>query len=310
MWGCRIKTKKYKNMIKLIQVESVKFVELGNGDWLVDGVAISNDSYTKIKVKTVNEEVRKVTVNKVVDYYINGEDVKSTSDFETERSTLLKSYTGSVWDSIEDEFEYKKLNTYWKPIYKEIQIISEPYILEKVQRVVETNNPFITSMFANGEENDIFEYRKLEALKHTVNEVFTSLGFEFKEDCDTERTRNRKVWSNSAHSGIEFLKAFGGYITPSYKNIPAVRRGSLENLKKEYEKDVNDLKTIIENRNREHFGSFNAKRDDMENIVKQLRGLYNSLEVLDVKQKSYDDKRRLGTKVSDMINTINRHFEL
>lgn len=102
---------------------NTKYVELDKGTWLVDGEIYNNASYnSKVKVIVKNfENIRKVSETTYISHYLSGGDKMSVIDFNEQSLKLLtkRKLVGEdmyVWDSLEDEFEYRKFIQSWTKV--------------------------------------------------------------------------------------------------------------------------------------------------------------------------------------------------
>ena len=127
--------------MKIIQFEDkdIKFAMLSPGKYLVDGEVVKVDGYYDKKVKVVDENnIRKIRDNSIIDYYLNIETSEKVSEYDylCELNKLYEKCSEDEysvkWESLEDEFKYKKFKLTHKPIYKEVQTLSDPLMVELV----------------------------------------------------------------------------------------------------------------------------------------------------------------------------------
>ena len=118
-----------------IEDKNLKVVYLKSGKYLIDREVITVESYseTKVQVKDVSN-IRKITENKYVKEYVCGEEKLSVKQYDNQRDELLlkRKYDGyeEEWESLEDEFAYRKFMQLWTPIYNTEQEISEPLLVQ------------------------------------------------------------------------------------------------------------------------------------------------------------------------------------
>ena len=309
-------------MEKVIDFEDkgIKFVLLGRGDYLIDGEVVSVDSYEKSKIGVKDENnIRKIRNTTVIDHYINVEDNTSISKYEYEerKSELLKhrtlnEYEEDVWDSLENEFNYRKFIQTWDRIDKDIQVISEPILVEKVVLKYNTGNDFIKNAYLNGGDIsycDLYVYNRHKAYLHIVEECFDELNMTYEEDCGHEYTKNKKIWSNSNHSGIRYVEAFGGYVFgDEFKNIHS-SRGTYEEMLGMYEKDRNSIRKIIRNRYITPFGNVDENKVDFKLLLKDLYSLRENINSIESKKSTWSSQNAANRKVNEIINYLENKFE-
>ena len=135
-------------VLKVISIDDlgVNIVELPHGNFLVDGEVVSNTGYNsynskhQIAAKDV-ENVRSVyTRNTLVGYVPTTEgitdDVLSVEGYNDFINQFRNSYTEDEdgdkdWNSLDDEFAYRKFVAQWKPKYKEETTYSEPLLIDR-----------------------------------------------------------------------------------------------------------------------------------------------------------------------------------
>ena len=147
------------NPLKGIDIEdkNLKVVYLKSGKYLVDGEVITVESYSeaKVQVKDVSN-IRKITENKYVKEYVCGEEKLSVKQYDDQRDELLlkRKYDGyeEEWESLEDEYAYRKFMQLWTPIYNTEQEISEPLLVQFEKTKYDTGCKYIHNAFLNRSE--------------------------------------------------------------------------------------------------------------------------------------------------------------
>lgn len=289
-------------MRKVVEFEdkNMKFILLDRGEYLIDNEIVSVTEYGKSRVKVINEnDVRLVKTTTVTDHYINVEDgsTMTATEYNAKHSELTKhrtydDYDDEVWDSLEDEFNYKKFMQLWKRVDKNIQTISDPILVEKVKVKYETGNEFIVNAYLNGySEHDLYIYNRGKAYLHIVKECFDELNMTYEEGYGYERTKNKKIWSNSNHSGIRYVKAFGNYLFDDRFNNTSNSRGTYEDMLKMYEKDRNSIRKIIKNGYIAHFGNVDESKVDFKMLLNNLYHLRESINSIQSKKSTWDNQK-------------------
>lgn len=299
----------------------VKYVLLSSGKYLIGDNVISIDGYYDKKVQ-INEgdEIRKITETKIITKYIKGEEEMSVDEYNDIKNKLLEDkiyddfeYDEYHWNSLESEYEYKKLITYWNPIYKTIQEFSEPLKVSEITELkYNTDNKFIKNLFFNGENTknmSLYIYNMPEAREHIVAEIFKDLGFEYQSNISYMQTEGKKIWSNSSHSVIRYVTAFGRYIFDDKWGDKYTPRGTLEDMKKMYEDDYNKIKKIIMTHYNKTFGKIDKNEFDFVGLVDNLNSLLNTIRSIDSKVKTQGCQTKAISKIDKMIEEINGMFK-
>ncbi len=290
-------------------------VELYRGKYVVDDKLVDIDQYSaKIQVLDVHN-ICSMFVNKVIAYYLkNGtEEVSVESYVEAENKLLSKriqvesNYRDDEptykWQSLEDEFEYRKFKEIHSAIHKEITLKGEPYLVEIVESVIDTGNKYISSEYINGGNDPImFIYNREVACLDIVANKFKELGMEFKGNVGYEQTKNNKIWGNSTHSGIKYVTAFNTY--PFKSEYSGKTRGKLDYLTSCYNADKEQIESIIQKGYNEHFKKFDSILFNNELMLSELRAVNNMIR--DITDNKVNTKLKLSIhkKINTAIETI------
>lgn len=307
-----------------LQDENIKYVLLDSGTYKIDGEVISvSGSYYDKKAVGVKDftDIRIVDTTTYIEKYVCGTEFKSVEDYEKEKDELLSKRkvryeyddeTTYEWESLEDEFAYRKFIQLWQPINKTIQTISDPIEVAVMKIKTESGNKYITSCFYNGTDKDktLFQYDRPLALQDIVKECFTELGMVFQCDCNYSATNNKKIWGNSTHSCIRYVTAFGTYIFGDAWDIRNSPKGKLKDLLKQYEDDKKAIRNIIISKYNKHFGTIDSGTFDFDRLLVKLRAASTSLQKVDSKSKTYDDYRRSSNFLKEAIEMINGAYSV
>lgn len=307
------------NPLKGIDIEdkNLKVVYLKSGKYLVDGEVITVESYSeaKVQVKDVSN-IRKITENKYVKEYVCDEEKLSVKQYDDQRDELLlkRKYDGyeEEWESLEDEYAYRKFMQLWTPIYNTEQEISEPLLVQFEKTKYDTGCKYIHNAFLNGDDEDftLFTYEQGQAWLGITRECFEELGMEYKEHLDYSATNNKKVWGNSTHSCIRYVTGFGGYVFNDSWGNPRIIKGALEDVKKRYEEDRNTIRKIIIDKFNYHFGCIDAGKFDFDRLRAIISNAQRNLFDVDPKQKSYEAWQRAKNKLREAQDMINVAYEV
>lgn len=302
--------------------KDIKFVELPRGTYEVDGNIVECKDYNN-KVYVVDiDSVRPITRTSVVCYYTtNGEDRYEKDWYESQKSDLLKKRTvidlgdyetETKWESLEDEFSYRKFIYTYTAVNKNIEVIGDPIKFDVTSTVMDSGNPFIKSEFINGKENvSLFVYDRHSALLFIVKNCFDDLGMSFQNEVGYQQTKNQKIWGNSTHSCIEYVTAFGGYLfTNTHKNIVTIMRGSLEQMRSKYEEDKRTIEGIIRTRYNEHFGEIDKGNFNFKELINTLRTTQKRISDIKPSKSSYNDHSTALRLIREAITQIESSFKV
>lgn len=316
------KCKKPQIKIEGIEItdKNIKYVLLDSGTYEIDGeiIEVEGGYYDKKSVGVKSfDNIKIVSQNTYIEKYTNGEIYKSVEEYETEKLNLLTKrkylYEDEYeWESLEDEYAYRKFIQVWQPIKKTIQEISKPIVVGVKTTKYETGNKYIESCFLNGINKDfnLFIYDRPRAVLDMVSECFTELGMIFEENKDYNVTGGKKIWSNSTHSCIRYVVAFGTYIFDDGWDIRNSPKGTLEDMTSKYESDRKTLRSIIINKYNKHFGKIDQGIFDFDELLKKLNFASNLLDKVDSKQKTYDEYRSGINNLREAIEIINNSYSV
>ena len=312
-------------VLKVISIDDlgVNIVELPHGNFLVDGEVVSNTGYNsynskhQIAAKDVENVLSVYTRNILVGYVPTTEgitdDILSVEGYNDFINQFRNSYTEDEdgdkdWNSLDDEFAYRKFVAQWRPKYKEETTYSEPLLIDRSHIRQDSGNPYIVAGFLTGRSDvPLYSYNRSNALASLLAKKFESLGMEFKEGLSYGATEGKKLWGNSTHSGLEYVTAFGKYIIG--KNLVPKTRGEfkgsfeyLENIYKEDKKWIEDLVQVGYNL---HFRNEGASTVLLGEVYSGLKTCINYVNTLDVKVKSETSKRSALMQLNKLLESVN-----
>jgi hypothetical protein len=313
-------------VLKVISIDDlgVNIVELPAGTYLVDGEVVSHggwNSYNtkhQISAKDV-ENIRAVYKTNILVEYVMSVDDGSGDTMPVEsynhiKAELTKSGTFDgadedeyIWDSLDAEFAYRKFVSFWKPKYKEEITYSEPLLIDRSHIRQDSGNPYIVAGFLTGRSDvPLYSYNRSTAVASMLAKKFESLGMEFKEGLSYGATEGKKIWSNSTHSGLEYVTAFGKYIIG--KNlVPKTRgefKGSFEHLEKIYKEDKQWIEDLIQVGYNLHFRNEGASTVLLGDVYSGLKTCISYVNTMEVKVKSETSKRSALAQLNKLLETV------
>lgn len=300
-----------------IEDKNLKVVYLKSGKYLIDGEVISVESYheDKVQVKDISN-IRKITENRYIKEYVCGDEKLSVQKYNEQINKLLskRKYDGyeEEWESLEDEFAYRKFVQLWTAIYNTEQEISKPLLVQFEKTKYDTGCKYIHNAFLNGEDSDftLFTYEQGLAWLGIVKECFEELGMEYKENVNYSGTNNKKIWSNSTHSCIRYVTGFGTYVFNESWGKPRVIKGTLEDVRKRYEEDRSTIRKIIIDKYNNHFGCIDVGKFDFDRLRTIISNAQSNLLDVDPKQKSYQAWEKAKDKLREAQDMIKVAYEV
>ena len=139
-------------------------------------------------------------------------------------------------------------------------------------------------------------------------EKFKSLGMVFQKGTSYGGTEGKHIWSNSEHSGLEYVVAFGKYIF-NKQILPKSRgefKGSFEYLDKIYQEDKKWIESHIQTLYNLHFRNEAASGVLLSEVNDKLKAALTYVNTLDVKVKSETSKRSALAKINEAIECVNK----
>lgn len=314
-----------EQVLKAVSIDDlgVVVVKLPTGTYLIDGeVVVSEYSYNQaqreIAVKDL-ENIRAIsTVAHKTHYVSESGETMAVDDYQEQLIKLSKysTFDGAdedehTWDSLEDEFAYRKFKQTWKAVYKKETVYSEPMLVDKTHIRQDTGNPYIVAGYLTGRTDvPLYSYSRTQAMYHLVSEKFKSLGMDFVKGVSYGGTEGKKVWGNSDHSGLEYLVAFGKYIIG--KNLVAKTRGefkgSLEQLQKTFQEDKKWIENLIQTHYNLHFRNESASTMLLSEVYNGVKTCLNYIDTMDVKVKSETSKRSAVQQLTKLLDAVNKEI--
>ena len=285
----------------------IKYIILrDSGTYLIDGKVI-NKSYGDNKEVAVQnvDDIRLVTNIRIIEKYVNAFEEMTVDEYKANILELNREY----FEDCDEEYVYKCFIRDWKPIYREEQRISEPIKVEIVESCYKPENKYISNCFFNGTDLNIclFKYDRPTALLDIVKKCFEKVGMEYVRGGNYKDTMNQKIWTNSEHSCIEYVQAFGTYIFSNlYKNTKPLT-GTLKDMEDRYNNDYKAIKSIITSKYNMMFGNKNQDLD-FNLVVDKLQKALDYFSKIDVKQKSIQDYRTTGSYLREAKQLIIDYF--
>lgn len=253
----------------IIKDIGVQFIRLGYGTYLVDGEIVRGEALVPCKHL---DDIRKVTMNKVIEYYIKDNEKVSCEEYDRRLKEVDE----------DDRYSFKEKYT---PIYKEVQTISEPIKVEVTELVEDTKIPFIKSAFLNGESNNLslMVYDREKAFRHWIRELGNQFGLTEVTNYDCKINEYCIDRSYINHYVIFGRLLFQDLIDSNVKVM-----GSLNRLKEMYEQDklmVKDRMTLEYNLNYKG-GNFELPKE-LRNELESARYYLNKVQSLKRTQGEY-----------------------
>lgn len=292
---------------------NIIFAILPQGKYFIDNEVVTTTyQNNKVQIKDINN-VYKIEESRVINHYINGDKILLNEEYvdiklRLENKRIKDEYE---WETLNDEFAYRKFIELWKPVYETISIKNRIDV-EVEKTVLNSKIPFIVNYFTNDKsETTLYQYNRIFALSTIIRNKFTELGIMYKDDAKYDDTKNEKIWSNSTHSGIEYLRAFNKYICPEeYKRIIPNYNNTLKNCEELYYKDKDFWEDYIQTQYNVAYGKIQLNEDIMRNVLISLKGSLRNLKDVKTKGNSHNDLAFAVKSLKEGINTIEKLFKV
>lgn len=216
------------------------------------------------------------------------------------------------FDNLDDEYAYRKFTQKYQTIRKTKQVVSDPKLIPLVTYQMSTENRYIQSLYALGASNsegDNYQYNQQQAWENIVRECFTELGMGYVDNISYSQTKNKRVWSNSTHSGIRYVVAFGKYVfNDKYDKKRSHLRGSLESMKANYEADKKSIREVIISQYNTHFGTIDEGKFNFAHFRNELSSIKNKIYSMDYKKKDYSSWSATNTKAHNLLKYLDQYI--
>ena len=311
------------NVLKVVSIDDLglDIVTLPHGVWLIDNevVSVSYQGWAskghQISVENV-DSIHSISKRTVLRSYKNKEDGSSLSieDYNHAASVLLKNSTADedgdvLWSDLDSEFAYRKWRAQWERITEEVTEYSSPWLLDRTHIRQDTGNHYIQAGFLTGKADvPLYSYSRSNAVAGMMAEKFKSLGMVFQKGTSYGGTEGKHIWSNSEHSGLEYVVAFGKYIF-NKQILPKTRgefKGSFDYLDSIYQEDKKWIESHIQTLYNLHFRNEAASGVLLSEVNDKLKAVLAYVNTLDVKVKSETSKRSAVAKINEAIECVNK----
>ena len=288
-----------------IEDQNIYLLKLPYGTFQVNGQTIEGGQ--RFEVASI-DDVRQVSSRSYVEHYTNTSGkILNTEEFNKQLEKLtskgnLDEDDGWEFESLDDEFAYRKFRKEWTAVLKTKYIVGDPMPVAITPTRLETGNPHIISGFTLGDDPALYTYNRHTACFEIVRNTFKELGMERGGNhLSYHQTAHKKIWANNHHDTLRFVMAFGAYaIGRKWDNLRTIR-GTLDYVTAQYEKDKKELREHITRQYNEHF----TEKDDMLRAIKavwdDLHEIHRDVAGLDVKVKSSNDHYSVVRKLDQLI---------
>ena len=295
----------------------ITYVKLSFGRYLIDGNLVTVPyKGDKVQVKNI-KDIRPVHSKNVISYYVKQgtKEVITTDEYNTkmihlENKSKYNSEGNMVWDSLEDEFNYRKFCKDWDCIFTDVQIIEEPIKVEIENILYDTGNKYIVSGLINARTEDtLYTYKRESALVFLMEQCFAKLKMERNINAISSDTARTKTWNNSDKGGIRWAVAFGTYIFDKKWDNVHNEYGTLKDLRKKYNEDKKEIEDIIHRQFYINFGNIDQDNYNFNRLLLELYNIKDNTYKLICKKNSLESQRKIVNKISNVIKEIEEKFK-
>lgn len=305
--------------MKIINIKDkkTKILILNQGEYIINGQRYSMDNSWENRIEVGDlKELKQINRTEVtIGYFdqlkqkeITVEEYLQTKK-ELEDKKKLNDYGEMEFDNLDDEYNYKKFIQNCKAINKTIETISDNLQPSEEQEIVyDTKNKYIKCCYFSEKNKQpfLYHYNREQAVKDIVKNKFDELGFEFVENCNYNQTKNKKIWSNSKHSAIRYVVAFGTYVfNDAYDNCREIRE-SLEYCLERYEEDKRDIEAIIMRKYNEEYAKI--EKEKLVVLPKLVNDLEYKINKINPYKSSYCDYRNAKKIIKEIQELLDESF--
>lgn len=300
------------NTVTCIKIEETGnyIVKLNHGTYEIDGKLVTIEGYSAVEVQVKDaKNIRPYFVSNVAVSYKSGSSEISVKEYEETLAHLRsKGYEEDyewTFDNLDDEYDYKKYLQTWKAVLEQRTWFGEPLVFTEAPIRLETDNPFIVSLFTtSGEFSDIYTYNRIGATMQIVKETFAELGLVETADKGYATTAREKSYHIPGHSHVRFIQAFGTYPFNDTWEVKSNMRGTLEQMKVKYAEDKKRYSTHLKVMHNNHFGEKSLDIVAIKRVRNDLSSIASSVSSIEPKQKAEGSKRSAVSKINELIKYL------
>ena len=309
--------------MKAIKFEESEYysIKLPRGTYLVDNKVVEVEGYGNADVQVLDiENVCPISRTSIITKYVSQDEIEiSASVYNKAKDELLlystktdEEYDGQIkWNSLDDEFAYRKFLQKWTPVYKNIEVVGDKYSFDIQHTKINTGCKYINSTYINGGDDPmLFEYNRPKAFLDIVNYKFADLGMAYTDSVSYQQTDRKKIWGNSTHSCIRYVVAFGTYVFNDAFDVKYSPKGKLEDLLKMYNDDKQRIESQIQTKYNIHFGKVDQDLFDFDGLLKFTNIAIKSANNVEYKQKSYSEYNSLCRNLSKIKSMIEESYKV
>lgn len=241
-----------------------------------------------------------------VDYYKNkAGEIMSAEDHEIKSNELYKADEDGCWESLDDEFAYKKFSQEWSAVYKDV-IEYIPILMTLLYGNVKSEFEDILPIYFLTEKVDGELFQWTPDFRQYVMDVAKKYGFvDAGFDVGYNATKGRK-YSFSRRENIEYLTVNGSYASALYESSSLrikTRMGTYEELAKARESAVAMIDSYFA---REYQKTNESKINNIGAVVSKLASIGDAVRKIDPKMKSYSEKRFALGQITNLIEELSK----
>jgi hypothetical protein len=275
----------------------IKFQKIGKYKINEDVVDIT--SYNQTLTLDNIEDIQFITTSTSIDCFVSKKDdsIISHEEYQKKKYNLLKKHNEDTqqWEDLESEFEYKKYINDCIPKYKE----NEPtYTKVEVKIdtffILDTEDKYITSDFFLGKSSPICSFTINQFARDTFYRICKEIGLE-------EKKGKGKTFHISENSGLRFAQISDSYIFNERWDFKGAFKADFEKCLERKLEVENEIKNIVL---KEFNVRFNKSQIEKPELLKNLKYILGSVQKLDTKIKSNQDKQSVIRKLNLLIEEI------
>jgi len=275
----------------------IKFQTIGK--YKINEDIIEITSYNQTITLDNIDEIQFINTTTSIDFFVSKKDVSTISyeEYQKNKNNLLKKLNEDTqqWEDLESEFEYKKYINNYIPKYKENKITyTKVEIKIDTFFILDTEDFYITSDFFLGKSSPICSFNINQFAKDTFFRICKEIGLEEKEG-------KGKTFHISKNNGLRFAQISDSYIFNPSWDFKGAFKADFEKYLERKNDIENDIKNLI---HKEFNIRFNKSQIEKPELLKNLKYILGSVQKLDTKIKSNQDKQSVIRKLNLLIEEI------
>lgn len=279
---------------------------IGYSKYRVDGKKINNlEELLPLQFDHI-PVIESIRQSSPVVYYINKDNKKmSIHDYEANIKNLYKCDENENWDSLDEEFEYKKFVKEWTGV-REDKVEYNPVILDILYGNVKSEYDDIVPIYTLEENTKSELFIWTPNFQKYVDEIakkyeFVNIGF----DKNYSFTKGRK-YSFGRTDSIEYMKMCGSYASGLYERSIFRIKSRRDTYDKLVDARANAIEAIDSYFKTQYQKTNESKLNNVGHVIAQLELIKASVSKIDQKVRTRVSKYSVLKQIDLLINELSK----